>query len=118
MKDQNPEAIGAGPCRGSNGCWRWLCWLIGGTLLLGLGGCAELEDLIKPQSPSAASIGSPVNEAIRCSEPRPTICTMEYRPVCATLSAGGTATYASPCNACADIAVVSHTPAACEIAER
>jgi len=39
---------------------------------------------------------------------------MEYWPVCATLAAGGSKTYASGCNACADIAVASYSDGACE----
>jgi hypothetical protein len=39
---------------------------------------------------------------------------MEYRPVCADLQNGNQETYASGCNACADVAVVSWTPNACE----
>jgi len=42
------------------------------------------------------------------------VCTMEYMPVCANLAAGGTATYPSGCNACADIAVASWVDSPCE----
>lgn len=52
--------------------------------------------------------------AVRCEQPRPRVCTMEYLPVCAALSAGDTETYASGCNACADIAVISYVDGACE----
>jgi len=38
---------------------------------------------------------------------------MEYRPVCATLIDKGTRTYASGCNACADVVVASYLPDAC-----
>jgi len=50
-----------------------------------------------------------------CGEPRPMVCTMEYRPVCAGLIEGGEKTYSSPCNACADVAVAHYTPQACEV---
>ncbi len=52
--------------------------------------------------------------SIQCSEPRPMVCTMEYRPVCATLVSGGAATYPSGCNACADVVVNSWTDGPCE----
>lgn len=49
----------------------------------------------------------------QCPEERPQVCTMEYYPVCANLKSGGTKTYASACNACADDAVVEHLVGAC-----
>ena len=52
--------------------------------------------------------------ATLCEDPRPMVCTMEYRPVCADLVAGGTATYPSGCNACADVAVASWVESPCE----
>jgi len=48
-----------------------------------------------------------------CLDPRPQICTMEYRPVCAKLSDNSHKTYASACSACADTKVVGHIPQAC-----
>lgn len=48
-----------------------------------------------------------------CEGVRPQVCTMEYDPVCATITAGGNKTYASPCNACADDKVAAHRPGAC-----
>ena len=53
-------------------------------------------------------------DATLCEDPRPMVCTMEYMPVCANLAAGGTATYPSGCNACADIAVSAWRPEPCE----
>lgn len=49
-----------------------------------------------------------------CTEPRPQICTMEYQPVCALREDGQRETMSSPCNACADVAVVRYTPGACD----
>lgn len=49
-----------------------------------------------------------------CEVPRPRVCTMEYRPVCATLVSNASKTYASGCNACADIAVVGYIDDPCE----
>jgi hypothetical protein len=62
-----------------------------------------------------ACAGSPPapDPVTQCGEPRPQVCTMEYNPVCATLSEGGTKQYASPCNACADDAVSSYLADVC-----
>lgn len=49
----------------------------------------------------------------QCEDPRPQVCTMEYAPVCADLAAGGKATYASGCNACADDAVSGYLKGEC-----
>lgn len=53
----------------------------------------------------------------QCADPRPQVCTMEYNPVCATLVAGGTKQYASPCNACADDAVSAYLAGPCPVDE-
>lgn len=44
---------------------------------------------------------TPSTSLALCSDPRPQVCTMEYAPVCAALTKGGTKEYASACNACA-----------------
>ena len=49
-----------------------------------------------------------------CTEPRPQICTREYRPVCATLADGSTKTYATGCTACSDPKVSGYRDLACE----
>jgi hypothetical protein len=49
-----------------------------------------------------------------CREPRPQVCTQDYRPVCATLRGGGFKTYSNGCNACSDPAVASYREGACE----
>lgn len=49
-----------------------------------------------------------------CSEPRPTKCTREYRPVCATLNDDSIKTYSTGCVACADPSVVSYVAGSCE----
>ena len=58
--------------------------------------------------------GTGNSASTQCRDPRPMVCTMEYRPVCATLVSGGTATYPSGCNACADIVVDRWTDGPCE----
>jgi len=49
-----------------------------------------------------------------CQEPRPQVCTREYRPVCAKLQDGGFKTYANGCTACTDPAVAGYRDGACE----
>ena len=48
-----------------------------------------------------------------CEEPRPQVCTMDYRPVCANLADGAVKTYSNGCSACADASVGSWTKGAC-----
>ena len=49
-----------------------------------------------------------------CPEPRPQMCTREYRPVCAKLEDGSMKTYSNGCTACTDPKVVGYVPDACE----
>ncbi|MCW5772119.1 MAG: hypothetical protein KIT16_10825 [Rhodospirillaceae bacterium] len=48
-----------------------------------------------------------------CTEPRPQMCTQDYKPVCATKADGTRRTYSNGCMACADKSVVSHVPGPC-----
>ena len=48
-----------------------------------------------------------------CEDPRPQVCTMDYRPVCGTLKDGSMKTYSNGCGACADVEVVSWVENAC-----
>ena len=41
-------------------------------------------------------------EGQQCTEPRPEICTRDYRPVCANLKDGSQKTFSNGCSACAD----------------
>lgn len=50
----------------------------------------------------------------RCTEPRPQICTREYRPVCAQTRNGSFKTYATGCTACSDSDVAGYVDGACE----
>ena len=67
-----------------------------------LGGCAattaDTQSLVKLQG---------------CEEPRPQVCTMDYRPVCASLSGGGWKTFSNGCSACADSSVEGWSDGAC-----
>ena len=72
------------------------------SLLLSLHACA-----------GSAPVATGGEETL-CVNPRPEVCTMEYDPVCAVLADGGNATRSNACSACADAAVVSYRPGACE----
>jgi hypothetical protein len=39
-------------------------------------------------------------EGQQCTEPRPEVCTRDYRPVCANLNDGSQKTYSNGCGAC------------------
>jgi hypothetical protein len=73
------------------------------ALGLFLGACASTGD--EHSMPAAA--------ATVCEDPRPQMCTMDYRPVCGTLNDGSSKTYANSCGACADAAVTSWVENAC-----
>ncbi len=79
---------------------------MGSMLALLLSGCTQTAQ----QSQTAAEQA----DVMACQETRPMVCTMEYRPVCATLADGSVKTYASGCNACADVTVTGHVPGVCE----
>jgi len=49
-----------------------------------------------------------------CEEPRPQICTMDYRPVCAQLEDGTLKSYSNGCTACSDPVVTAHREGACD----
>ena len=67
-----------------------------------LGACATGSDK------EIAAAGATV-----CEDPRPQVCTMDYRPVCATLKDGSIKTFANGCGACAEIEAVSWVENAC-----
>ncbi len=56
---------------------------------------------------------APAAAATICEDPRPQLCTMDYRPVCATLGDASVKTYANGCGACADVNVTSWVEDAC-----
>ncbi|MDJ0780034.1 MAG: hypothetical protein QNJ85_19360 [Gammaproteobacteria bacterium] len=51
--------------------------------------------------------------AMVCEDPRPEVCTMDYRPVCGTRKDGSSETYANGCGACANPEVVYWVEGAC-----
>ncbi len=48
-----------------------------------------------------------------CADPRPQMCTQEYRPACGLRRDGTSKTYGNACSACADPQVVSQSAGAC-----
>ena len=51
---------------------------------------------------------------VACEDPRPQMCTMDYRPVCGLREDGSEKTYSNGCAACSDPQVQSWRPGSCE----
>ena len=77
-------------------------------VILLLGGCSGMG----PGKNPAASY--PAADWQACEGERPKVCTMIYDPVCGRQADGALDVYASPCNACADVAVIAWHPDPCE----
>lgn len=89
----------------------------GFACLIAHGGCAQTAVTRAPEEPSAL---------VECTEPRPEICTREYRPVCARRDTGircvkapcnganEWATYGNGCDACSDEKVYAYREGSCE----
>ena len=86
--------------------------------------CADItvEETTVIAAKSAAATG---DELVVCSEPRPQICTHDYKPVCASRDTGircvttpcpttENITYSNGCAACSDKRVISYQPGSCE----
>ena len=54
------------------------------------------------------------DDIIACTEPRPQVCTQDYRPVCAELQDGSFKSFSTGCSACSDPAVTGYRGGACE----
>lgn len=76
-------------------------------------------------SPTIPTESTTKPELTQCPEQRPQICTMDYRPVCATRDTGVRCvtspcpsteqkTYSNACSACADAKVIGHLPDECQ----
>ena len=63
------------------------------------------------QTPPAQAPAPPGQ--VTCTEPRPQVCTKDFRPVCGARRDGTRQTYGNGCSACADANVVSHIPGPC-----
>ena len=68
------------------------------------GGTAPEENTQEPKN--AGSL-------VLCPEPRPQICTREYRPVCAQMQDGTFKTYSTGCTSCSDPNVIGYRDGAC-----
>ena len=97
------------------------------TGLLAFGCQPKPANRQKQQQQKAAKklVISEVNTVHRCKEPRSTICTKEYRPVCAEVDTGvrcfkapcpstKSVTRSNACMACADEHVYSYVEGACK----
>jgi hypothetical protein len=51
---------------------------------------------------------------VKCTEPRPEVCTQQFDPACGQTAGGEKRTASNACVACADKAVVSVTRGRCE----
>ncbi|RLA06346.1 MAG: hypothetical protein DRQ54_06690 [Gammaproteobacteria bacterium] len=72
------------------------------TVLISAGATIAAEETIADTS------------ATQCVEPRPQMCTMDYRPVCATMGDGIEKTFANGCSACSDEEAKSWVEGDCE----
>lgn len=70
----------------------------------------NLPHKISAEQPSK-SVGSVA--LVKCTEPRPQMCTMDYRPVCAELAGGGAKTFSNGCSACSDAKVTGYRDGVC-----
>jgi hypothetical protein len=50
----------------------------------------------------------------QCVNPRPQVCTHDYRPVCGESEDGTTKTYGNACGACSHQTVIGHRPGECQ----
>jgi hypothetical protein len=80
--------------------------LLAAVVLLSAG-CAGLQTA----GPSPGATDS--RDLVICPEPRPEICTQEYRVVCAKLTDGNLKEYSNGCTACSDPDVVGYRDGNC-----
>jgi len=74
------------------------------AVLFAVASCASVPPADKASARAAINV---------CEEPRPQVCTMDYRPVCGTLSDASVKTYSNGCSACGDANVVSWVEGEC-----
>ncbi|MEM8561967.1 MAG: hypothetical protein AAGF57_07010 [Pseudomonadota bacterium] len=82
-----------------------IAWVAAALLLVGCSTAANRPD------PAVSPLAGPTTP---CSDPRPEMCTMEYAPVCGIRALGGSKTYPSGCQACADSSVSGFKNGPCE----
>ena len=84
--------------------------LVNGVAVVADGTLVEDAAPGKPIRRAVAEKGEPV----KCPEVRPEICTMDYNPVCGSLSDGSFKTYSNGCGACSDPNVRDYSPGECK----
>jgi hypothetical protein len=103
-------------------------WIVGFLLMLSLSSLLQAGDhhgmrFGETADTSATEHGSDcrhfakadsMKEKVPCMEPRPQVCTQDYRPVCAELQDGSFKTFFNGCSACSDAAVTGYRDGACE----
>ena len=96
------------------------------------------KDTVETEAPTEPGTGAAIagdlaadppmkpTNMVRCAEPRPEVCTREYRPVCALRDTGKRClappcegatewvTRPNACDACTDPKVIGHRPGACD----
>lgn len=101
---------------------RWPLQTLSALLLL-----ASLAGAGCAPTATGASAEVAFDGQITCLEPRPEICTRDYRPVCASRDTGVRCvttpcessewqTYGNACSACAEPKVYGYVPGACPVA--
>ena len=78
---------------------------------------AAVLTLMACTSSSSPRINPGTEGLTLCLEPRPEICTMEYRVVCAQLQDGSFKEYSNACSSCSDENVVGYRDGSCPVAE-
>lgn len=79
------------------------------SIIASISSVAEMKARHKEKGEAAPDSTAMPNE---CKDPRPTVCTREFNPVCATLKSGQTS-YSNACVACADLNVIRYTYGEC-----
>jgi alkaline phosphatase D len=79
---------------------------------IGVDGKTGFTHTVKLNELQAGTNSSNKKQTI-CTDPRPQLCTMDYRPVCAQLEDGSFKTYANGCAACSDQMVTTYEEGVC-----
>ncbi len=77
------------------------CALLAATIVFGCSGGSVPQDA--SEDPTLT----------QCVDPRPEICTREYRPVCGVSEDESMKTYGNACDACSNQDVTGHRPGTC-----
>ncbi|WP_174484025.1 hypothetical protein [methanotrophic endosymbiont of Bathymodiolus puteoserpentis (Logatchev)] len=86
-----------------------ISWLI----LLLLSACQSAPEKSIDSRENKTDILEKRSDLSDCSEPRPEICTMIYRPVCGFDKNDQSKTYSSDCTACSDAEVIGYRKGEC-----